>query len=71
MPFQFPRESAEIPEAIVLPSKVIVMPVSPAPKPEPVTATELPGDPLEWPIVMAGFTKKVRLGTEPAPTIEP
>ena len=62
VPLQFPRELAEIPEVTGLPSKVIVMPVSPAPKPEPVTVTELPGGPLAGLTAMVGFTTKVIAG---------
>jgi hypothetical protein len=44
--FQAPRELAVIPDLTTVPSKVIVMPVSLATKPEPVTVTEVPGGPL-------------------------
>jgi hypothetical protein len=42
---QFPRESAGIPDLTMVPSKVTAT-VSLARKPEPVTVTEVPGDPL-------------------------
>ena len=58
VPLQFPWELAEIPETTGLPSKVIVMSLSPAPKPEPVTVTELPGGLFVGLTPMMGFTKK-------------
>jgi hypothetical protein len=69
---QFPRESAAIPDLTVVPSKVITMPVSLAPKPEPVTVTEVPGDPLvRLRVMMAFTTMKVTPGTEPAEVVVP
>jgi hypothetical protein len=71
VPLQFPSELAEIPEATGLPSKVIVMPVSPLPKPEPVTVTGLLGGLFVGLTAMVGFTTKVTPGREPAGVIEP
>jgi hypothetical protein len=69
--FQFPRELAEMPEVTVVPSKVTVMPVSLAPKPEPVMVTELPGEPLVRFIVSPGLTVKVTPVIESAEVDEP
>jgi hypothetical protein len=52
VPLQFPRELAEIPEVTGLPSKVILIPVSLALKPEPITVTTVPGSPLVGLMVM-------------------
>lgn len=71
VPLQVPRELASIPEATGLPSKVITMPVSLAPKPAPVTVIEPPGDPLVWLIVIPGPTRKSTPVTEPAAVVEP
>jgi hypothetical protein len=71
VPLQFPRESAEIPDLTTVPSKVIVMPVSLASKPEPVTVIEVPGDPLVRLIVRPEPTVKVMTGTESAEVVEP
>jgi choline-glycine betaine transporter len=60
---QPPWKLAVIPWATVAPSTVTVMPVSPAPKPEPVTVTEVPATPLARLIDMPGVTVKFRLGT--------
>jgi hypothetical protein len=69
---QFPRESAWIPDLTTVPSKVIIMPVSLAAKPEPVTVTEVPGDPLARLRAMTAFTTvKVTPGTEPARVLVP
>ena len=71
LPLQFPRELAAIPEATGLPSKVIVMPVSPALKPEPVTVTGLLGGLFVGLTAMIGFTTKVIPGIEPVSVTEP
>jgi hypothetical protein len=72
VPIQFPRELAEMPEATGLPSKVIVMPVSLAAKPEPITVTTVPGGPFAGLIERLGFSNvKVTLGTTPEGVIEP
>jgi hypothetical protein len=47
------------------------MPVSPAPKPDPVTVTELPGSPLIGLTAIVGLTTKVTPGREPARVEEP
>jgi hypothetical protein len=47
------------------------MPVSLAPKPEPVTVTELPAGPLNRLMDMPGVTVKVILGTLAAVVTEP
>ena len=47
------------------------MPVSPAPKPEPVTVTELPAVPLDRLIDMPAVTVKVILGTLAAVVTRP
>jgi energy-converting hydrogenase Eha subunit B len=60
---QPPWELAVISEATGVPSKVTVMPVSLAPKPEPVTVTELPAAPLDRLMDMPGVTVKVISGT--------
>jgi hypothetical protein len=63
---QAPRPSAEMPDLTMVPSKVIVIPVSLAPKPEAATVTEVPGGPLVRLRVMAPpSTVKVTLATEP------
>jgi hypothetical protein len=49
---QLPRELAEIPEVTALPSKVILILVSLALKPEPVTVIKVPGSPLVGLMVM-------------------
>lgn len=56
---QEPLLSAMISEATALPSKIILIPASLAPKPEPVTVTEVPGVPL------------VLLSDTPAPMLKP
>jgi hypothetical protein len=72
VPLQFPRELAEIAEPTGLPSKVIVIPVSPAAKPEPVTVTEVPGGPLAALRERPGFINvKTMLETTPDGVIEP
>jgi hypothetical protein len=67
--FQAPVALADIPVATIFPSKVTLMPVSLALKPEPVMVTELPGDPLVLLRVMAALVIKVAVGivvvTEP------
>ncbi len=68
---QAPLALAEIPEAMGLPSKVTLMPVSLALKPEPVTVTELPGDPLVLLRVMAAPMVKVTFGAVPEIVTEP
>ena len=66
MPLQFPWLSDDIAEPIGLTSKVIVMPVSLVPKPEPVTVTTVPGGPLLGLMARVRFgTVKVTLGTKP------
>ena len=47
------------------------MPVSLAPKPEPVTVSELPAAPLDRLIAMPAVTVKVTLGTLAAGVTEP
>ena len=47
------------------------MPVSLAPKPEPVTVTELPAAPLDRLMDMPGVTVKVTLGTLATGVTEP
>jgi hypothetical protein len=72
VPLQFPRELAEIPEATGLSSKVIIMAVSLAAKPEPVTVTEVPGGPVSGLIERLGFINvKTKIGTTPDGVIEP
>ena len=48
---------------MVAPSTVTVMPVSPAPKPEPVTVTEVPAAPFARLIDILGVMVEVILGT--------
>ena len=72
VPLQFPSELAETAAATGLPSKVIVIPVSPAAKPEPVTVTEVPEGPLVGLRARLGFTRvKNILGTTPDSVTEP
>jgi hypothetical protein len=61
--FQAPIVFADIPVATVFPSKVTFIPVSLAPKPEPVMVIELPGAPLVLLRVMAALVLKVTVGT--------
>jgi hypothetical protein len=65
---QVPEELTEMPETIVLPSKVIAT-VSLALKPEPLIVTEVPGGPLVRLRVMIGFTtvKPVEVVPEEVP----
>jgi hypothetical protein len=60
---QPPWRLAVIPWATVAPSTVTVMPVSPAPKPEPLIVTEVPAAPLARLIDMPGVAVKFRLET--------
>jgi hypothetical protein len=55
----FPSASAAIPEATRLPSKLMVMPVSLAPKPTPVAVTEVPGEAFGRSRESKGVTVKV------------
>ena len=54
-----PWSSAETPEATCVPSKLMVMPVSLKPKPDPVAVTELSGEALVRSSESVGVTVKV------------
>jgi hypothetical protein len=72
VPVQAPAELAVIPEVIAVPSKVMVISGSLAPKPEPVTVTRVPGGPTARLIVIEGFTTMNTItGTEPTGVTEP
>ncbi len=62
---QEPWELAEMPEATAVPSKVMVM-LSLAAKPKPLTNTGVPEGPLNLPVDMLGVTTK----GESAPAVE-
>jgi hypothetical protein len=68
---QLPREVLKVPGVTGFPSKVMVMPVSFEPKPEPVTVIWVPGGPLARLKVRTGVTLNTEVGAVPSKVIEP
>jgi hypothetical protein len=71
VPFQFPWESAVIPETTGEPSYVMVIPVSLLPNPVPVTDKVTPGAPLDRLVASVGLTVKFKELIDPASVTEP